>query len=99
MGHQSSSGKMRDYCDGVQFKTHPLFATCPNALQIILYYDDLEVCNALGTKSKIHKLSKSLRIISTMYTCAYNSSCSDVPENHGACTCMLLISIRFFRYI
>ena len=99
MSHQSSSGKIHDYCDGVQFKTHLLFATWPNALQIILYYDDLEVCNALETKAKIHKLTKSLCIISTLYTCAYNSSCSGVPENHSACTCMLLISIRFSRYI
>ena len=28
----------------------------PCALQLTLYYDDLEVCNPLGSKAKIHKL-------------------------------------------
>ena len=26
------------------------------SLQIMLYYDDLEACNPLGSKAKIHKL-------------------------------------------
>ena len=28
----------------------------PCALQLTLYYDDLEVCNPFGSKAKIHKL-------------------------------------------
>lgn len=51
---------MGDYCDGELFKKHPLFKENPSALQIRLYYDDLEVCNALGSKSKMHKLGKVL---------------------------------------
>lgn len=35
----------------------------PCALQIKLYYDDLEVCNALGSKIKKHKLGM---LISTL---------------------------------
>jgi len=34
-----------------------LFADDPHAFQILLYYDDLEVCNVVGSKAKIHKLS------------------------------------------
>ena len=49
---------MVDFCDGELFKDHPLFKSDPCGLQIRLYYDDLEVCNALGSKSKIHKLGK-----------------------------------------
>jgi len=68
--HQTSSGTINDYCDGEHFKTHPLFAACPNALQITLYYDDLEICNALGTKAKIHKLSMSMHaeIVDSMHS-------------------------------
>lgn len=47
-----------DYCDGSVCKSHPLFSACANSLQILLYYDDIEVCNPLGTKRKKHKLGK-----------------------------------------
>ncbi|XP_028418114.1 uncharacterized protein LOC114543241 [Dendronephthya gigantea] len=54
--HVSIDGLMRDYCDGYQFKMHPLFSVKPTALQIMLYYDDLETCNPLGSRATIHKL-------------------------------------------
>ena len=44
------------YCDADQFKSREIFQEDPNALQICFYYDDLEVCNPLGSKAKIHKL-------------------------------------------
>ena len=47
---------MGDYCDSEQFRHHPLFQHDKTALQINPYYDDLEVCNPLGSKAKIHKL-------------------------------------------
>ena len=47
---------LADFCDGSFFKTHPLFQMYPDALQLILYYDELEVCNPLGSHSGIHKL-------------------------------------------
>ena len=50
---------MGDYFDSQQFTDHPLFQQDKNALQINLFYDDLEVCNPLGSKAKIHKLGKS----------------------------------------
>ncbi len=53
--HQLESGKLGDYCDAEQFRNHPLFKNDPGALQVTLYYDDLEVCNPLGSKAKIHK--------------------------------------------
>ena len=33
-----------------------------DALQVFFYYDDLEVCNPLGSRRKIHKISKSMFI-------------------------------------
>lgn len=47
---------MGDVCDGELFRTHQLFSVDPQSLQIILYYDDVEVCNPLGASVKKHKL-------------------------------------------
>ena len=55
-----------DYCDGSQYRNHPLFISEPNALQVMLYYDELEVTNPLGTKTKVHKLG--------MYSIALHNS-------------------------
>ena len=54
--HQRLDDKLEDFCDGELFNNHPLFSTDPYALQIIAYFDELEVCNPLGTHTKIHKL-------------------------------------------
>lgn len=45
-------GILSDFCDGTCFKSHQLFSTHKNALQIMLYYDDIEVCNPLGSNTK-----------------------------------------------
>ena len=69
--HQSRDGVLRDYCDGMWFKKNEIFLRHPNALQIILYYDDIEVANPLGAKAGVHKLGKqfSLHVHSEcMYT-------------------------------
>ena len=55
-GHFSSDTVMSDVCDGQIFQSHPLFTAYPQALQIILYYDDLEICNPLGSNVKKHKI-------------------------------------------
>lgn len=47
---------MKDYCDGSNFQSHPLFQVHQNGLQIFLYYDDVEFCNPLESKKSIHKL-------------------------------------------
>ena len=45
-----------DFCDGSLFQAHPLFSLDVYALQIIAYYDDLEIVNPLGSFVKRHKL-------------------------------------------
>ncbi len=57
-GHKRNDGLLADYCDGSSYRSHPLFSRCPEALQIMAYYDDVEVCNPLGSKAKKHKLGK-----------------------------------------
>ena len=48
--------KVSDFCDGAIFKEHPLFNTDSTALQIIAYYDEVEITNALGSYVRTHKL-------------------------------------------
>ena len=54
--HSLADGMMGDYCDAELFQHHQLFKEDPCALQLHLYYDEVEVCNPIGSKAKIHKL-------------------------------------------
>ena len=47
---------IEDVCDGNTFKEHPIFSNDTSALQLITFYDELELCNPLGTHVKKHKL-------------------------------------------
>lgn len=51
-----TDGIMTDFCDGQLFHNNPLFSADPLALQIIAYFDELELCNPLGAYVKKHKL-------------------------------------------
>ena len=61
--HGFNNGMLGDYCDGELFAASELFKDDPCALQIQLYYDELELCNPLGSKK--HKLGKC------SYVCTY----------------------------
>ncbi|KAK3924228.1 Zinc finger protein 358 [Frankliniella fusca] len=51
----SKDGVYRSFFDGKCFKDHPL-SKHDNVLQILFFYDELEVAAALGSKCIIHKL-------------------------------------------
>jgi len=51
--HCSRDGIMRDFCDAYFVKSHPILSAYPNALQFILYYDDIKIANP---KAGAHKL-------------------------------------------
>lgn len=51
------NGILEDICHGELYKHHPLFSKNPLALQIIMFYDELELGNPLGTHVKRHKLA------------------------------------------
>lgn len=55
-GNLSKSGFIEDFCDGKFIEAHPLFSVHTKALQVVFYYDEVEVCNHLGSKAKVHKL-------------------------------------------
>lgn len=67
--HSLSDGMLGDYCDGELYSNHPLFQNDPCALQIQLYFDELELCNPLG--SKTHKLGKTIHLSITETQSAY----------------------------
>ncbi len=55
--HYSESSMMKDVCDGMYIRTHPLFLKDPSALAIVLNHDDMEIVNPLGSRVKKNKLS------------------------------------------
>ena len=56
--HKSSDGFIRDYCDGEAYPSHPLFSVRRGCLELILYYDDVEICNPLGSRRCKHKIGE-----------------------------------------
>ena len=63
--HTNRCGYLEDFCDGLMLKEHPLFQLDKEALQIFLYYDDVEMCNPLGSKKTVHKLGEGLTSVQT----------------------------------
>ena len=55
--HANHSGDpLGDFCDGTLCRSHPMFSSDPYALQVVAYYDELEVVNPIGSYVKKHKL-------------------------------------------
>ena len=46
---------VEDFCDGQVYKSHPLFSNEQESILIMAHYDELELCNPLGTHVKQHK--------------------------------------------
>ena len=81
MDHRHSGGVLCDYCDGEAYKSHPLYSTHVNSLQILLYYDELEVCNPLGSSKTKHKLGES-SIYMKLMLCVQLTLCVHVSVSH-----------------
>ena len=47
--HSSNKQVLGDFCDGDMYNEHPMFGSDELALQIIGYYDELEVVNPIGS--------------------------------------------------
>lgn len=52
-----SSTQYKSFQDGKYFKENPFFAVEEPRIALILYVDDFEVCNPLGTSCKKHKIT------------------------------------------
>ena len=81
---------MSDCCDSPAFSSHRLFSTDPSALQIMIYYDDVEVTNPLGSKSKTHKIGtcnfmlnvQNLFIHVHVHVAIFYYSLGNIPPQH-----------------
>ena len=62
----SDDNVYRDYHDGSFVKNHPILSD-PRALAIVLYYDELEVANPLGSFAKKHKLGMFYWSLANIY--------------------------------
>lgn len=49
-------GVLYDICDGCMYRNDEYFKEHPDALVLILYHDELEVCNPLGSRAGTHKV-------------------------------------------
>ena len=47
---------MADFCDGELHGSHQLYMVDENALQLILYFDEIQLFNNLGSASGKYKL-------------------------------------------
>ncbi len=52
----SDNDNMEDVCDGNYVRSLPFLQQNPNALQVILSYDDLESVNLLGVHTKKYQV-------------------------------------------
>ena len=58
-GHcRRESVVLKYFCDGHVSSSHRLFSVHRNGLQILFYFDGIEVVNNLGSHKKVHKFGK-----------------------------------------
>ena len=72
-GHVREDGVLGDFCDGNFVRSHPIFLDSDNApfLEIIAYYDEIEVANPLGSKASNHKLGMNIVCQHTFHVYIY----------------------------
>lgn len=54
--HRRTDGLIGDYCDGSFIINHSYFQRTPNVLQLLIYFDEMEVCDPLASHKGVHKL-------------------------------------------
>jgi len=54
--HRRNDGLIGDYCDSSFIINHSYFQETPNALQLLMYYDEIEVYDPLASHIGVHKL-------------------------------------------
>ena len=67
--HSRTDGVIADFCDVSLFQTHEFFRVYTDALQLIIYYDEVEICNPLGSRAGVHKLGKLIVCTPIAFKC------------------------------
>lgn len=65
-GNRSEDGMIRDIHDGTLIMNHPVLSQDPSALGIMLYQDDLEIANAIGSARGLHKINSFYYTLSNL---------------------------------
>lgn len=79
---------LKSFNDGSLFKHCDFFLQKPDALQFILYYDELEVCNPLGSKAGLQKLGMFYIVL------------GNIPPKYRSCLKMInLLAIVRASYV
>lgn len=55
--HECKPGVFEDICCGSTFQKNLLFAERPDSIRIVIAADDTEICNPIGSKATIHKVT------------------------------------------
>lgn len=77
---------MKSVLDGQYYKLHEIFSKTPNSLAIILYYDELEIANPLG--SRTHKIGMFYWSLANIY-----------PEWRSSFRAINLLAIAYYTDI
>ena len=67
--HFSTDDKIRDVIDGEFYENHPVFQVHVDDIQILAYYDDLEVANVVGSGAKKHKVGMFYWVLGNIRPC------------------------------
>ncbi|KAE8739116.1 hypothetical protein FOCC_FOCC015392 [Frankliniella occidentalis] len=62
----STDGKMRSFLDGSLAREHPLLKQHPHTLRLVLYIDDFECANPIGSKAGPHKITAVYLLIQNL---------------------------------
>ena len=73
----STDGLIRNHRDSLHFKQHPLFSIDQNALRLAIFFDEAEMVNPLGSKTKKHDQGMFLFQIHNMPS-SFNSHLSSI---------------------
>ena len=63
--NKSTDGLLRDFCDGTACRDHVELCN-PGTLQLIAYFDEIEICNPLGSSAKKHKVGVFLYTVGNL---------------------------------
>lgn len=74
----SKDNKIRSFSDGLLCKGHPIFSTNIQALQIVLYHDQMQLCNAVGNRVKTHKLYMFYYVVLLNLPLKYRTKLEDI---------------------
>ena len=88
---ECNEGVLYDVSHGTCYQNNPFFQAHPNALQLILYHDEVEVCNPLGSHIGKHKID-----LKYYYTLA-NINLKH-RSNYAVLDCLLLLKLRIVSY-